>query len=500
MKILTVEQLKNADQKTIEVQGISSLDLMERASSVLFEAIKRDFDIFTAHFTIICGKGNNGGDGLALARMLHNSGGDVDVFLLKSDSYSNDNLENQKRLPLTTIYKFDLKDSLPLKKETIIIDALFGYGLSHPLDESWAYIISQINKSEKEIISIDMPSGLLADSHTPTNSHIIIPNRIYTFHCPKTTLLLPENAAYSNDFKVLEIGLVDDEPSFTHYTNLAIIKPFVKKPNRFSHKGTFGHALIIGGSLGKMGAVCLSSKAALKTGCGLVSVYVPKSGLIPLQSSFPEAMVMIDENDEYITKFPELSQKQTAVGIGVGLGTDAKTINAFSSFLKRSNLPYLVLDADAINILALHPELVKLVPKQSILTPHPKELSRLIGEWSNDFDKIEKVKAFTKLNNLIVVIKGANSVIVLPEGDIHFNSTGNYGMATAGSGDVLTGIITSLLVQGYTSKDAVVLGVFLHGLAADEAIKNIHPKSLVASDIINHLNEAWKKVLPYTTA
>lgn len=492
MNILSAPQLKNADIKTIANQKICSWDLMERAGYALFEAVRKDFDIFLNHFTIICGAGNNGGDGLALARILHSAGSDVTVFLYETDMYSADNLQNQNLLQNFTISYFNLSSYLDLKNDSIIIDALIGNGINRPLSHDWAYIIGQINNANLTIISIDVPSGLNPDGTTEKEFPVIMASKCYTFHCPKITFLYPKNSAYIQDFEVLDIGLEDACETSNYYLDERAIRPFLKKVDKFSHKGSLGHACIIGGSYGKIGAPILSSKAALKTGCGLVSAYIPKCGNYSFQSSFHEAMVSTDKSEKYITEMPRLLDGFSGIGLGVGLGTHQETVQSLEEFFDLPELPNLVIDADAINILATNQRFLKKLPKNSILTPHPKELMRLIGKWKNDEDKIIKTKEFSRKYKIIILIKGVHTAMVFPDNTIFFNSTGNYGMATAGSGDVLTGIITSLLAQSYTPIDACKIGVYIHGLAADYAIKTIHPKSLIASDIIEHLSAAWK--------
>lgn len=491
MKLLSAKQLKEADKSTIISQNISSWQLMERASSVIFEALKQDFDIFSTHFTIICGFGNNGGDGLALARMLFNAGSEVSVFLHQSDKYSVDNLINQEKLGGIPVTHFDLTSNLAFKVDTVIIDAIFGYGLNRFLSLEWDKIIRQINHSGCKIISVDMPSGLMANESTDNASPIVCANFVYTFHSPKLAFFMPENGNYVQDFKVLDIGLSDDAiRTKFHYLTPKEILPLIRRPNRFSHKGIFGHVLIIGGSYGQIGSVILAAKAALKSGCGLVSAYTPKCGYLPLQSAFQECMVSVDKSENEITAIKIEIEKYTAIGIGVGFGTSEKSVFAFEEFIEQTPKP-IVIDADGLNIISKRKDLLKFVPENSILTPHPKELRRLIGAWENDFERLEKAKSFSHNSKLILIVKGANSAIIFPNGEVYFNSTGNWGMATAGSGDVLTGMITSLLAQGYSPDQAAKLGVFLHGLSADIAIQRIFPGSLIASDIIANISNAW---------
>jgi len=494
MNILTSQQLKEADARTLTVQQISSWQLMERAATALFESLKADTDIYTSRFVILCGPGNNGGDGLALARMIYTAGGHADVFLLKSATYTADNLANQEKLGELPVTLFDLHSRINFPEGCLIIDALFGYGLNRLLSPEWEFLIEQINTCGRRVFSVDMPSGLLADAPTAPDAPVIKAQMVYTFHSPKMALLLPENAARAEDFKVIPIGLDDSLTTREYYLTAGHLKPILKRPSRFSHKGTFGHVCIAGGSYGKTGAVILASRAALKTGCGLVTAYVPRCGYVPLQTALPEAMVMTGPEENYLNIFPEELHRFSAAGIGIGMGTAAATEAAFLQLLETASLPPLVLDADALNILSRNPAYLSRLPENSILTPHPKELERLMGSWSNDFEKLETARQLSACYRVILVIKGAHSAIVFPDGRIAFNSTGNYGMAKGGSGDILTGMMASLLAQGYPPEHTAVTGVFLHGLAGDLARDLNGPAGMLASDIIHAIPGAWKQL------
>lgn len=500
MKIPSAQQLKKIDKETVLKQGIASYDLMERAAWAVFEAIREAIlsKAPATSFIVIAGAGNNGGDGLALARMLFLSGITVQVYLYKKETYSADNLYNQQKLAELGIRMeyFDLSDDLSFDRNSVLVDALFGFGLTHALSEDWRGITEQIN-TYKSVIAIDLPSGLRADGKTEKRDPVVRAQMVYTFQVPKVGLLLPQSADYMESFQVLDIGLdeeaVEQVEADIYYYTLSDAKKDLKKRRKFDHKGTYGHALIIGGSFGKSGAAMMSTKAALKTGCGMVTAYIPKCGYTAFQSYFPEAMVLTDACDVHITSFPSV-ESYSATGIGVGMGKAKETVAAFILFLKKRKEVKLVLDADAINILSENPELLDLLPSNTMLTPHPKELERLIGIWTNDMDKIEKAKDFCTKYHCILIIKGAHTLTLLPSGKMYFNSTGNEGMATAGSGDVLTGILTSLLVQGYTAEKAAVFGVFLHGLAGDHAKKQYGSQSMTATDIITHLSDAYHDI------
>ncbi|MDM1292945.1 NAD(P)H-hydrate dehydratase [Sphingobacterium sp. N143] len=498
MKILSASQMNWVDGETIKDQGISSLDLMERAATRVFDQIRLAYpNLEQQVFYIFCGKGNNGGDGLVLARLLDQKQAHVRVYLIDTNNYSPANLSNQKRLPAHIIQKITPADLVVIPTDVIVLDCLFGYGLKQALDESWNGLISCINGSGATVYAVDMPSGLLADETTRPSAPIVKADLVYTFQAPKLGLLLPENQLWAKEFTVLDIGLslnaLEAVRMAYGYVDQQLLKSFYRKRQKFDHKGVFGHALIIGGSRGKMGAVQLALRAALRAGCGLASAYIPSCGCSSIQTAVPEAMVITDPQEDMISQLPNVDAYQS-IGIGIGMGTDQNTRHALKKFILQAGRSVLVLDADALNILAKEPDLWAFVPKGSLLTPHPKELSRILGNWQNDFEKIEKVKAFAAKYQLYVLIKGANSAMVMPEGDVYFNSTGNVGMATGGSGDILTGILTALLGQGYSSKEALIMGVYIHGRAADIAVQSIGVYSLLPSDIIGQLPAAFMEL------
>jgi len=496
MKILTAEQIREIDSKTIAYENISSLELMKRAS-------KAFFDWFTARFTdknlsisIFSGTGNNGGDGLVVARMLHKSGYKIKVFIVEySQHYSEDCAHNIRRAKVENISvkKITSTGDIPsLSDCEIIIDAIFGTGLNREITGITREVIEKINGSGKKIISMDVPSGLSMEGKT----HFAVQaTETVTMQIPKLALYLPDNKNYTGEVHLVDIGLsktaIDDAETSFYFVTKQEIKELLKPLEKFAHKGTQGHSLLIGGSIGKMGSVCLASRAALKTGCGLVTAFVPRCGTSVLQAAFPEAMVIEDQNNTHITEI-DFDIHPDAVGVGVGLSELPETQHAFYRFLQQNTAP-LVIDADGLNILSKNKEWLGILSSKTILTPHPKELSRLIGEWSEDYDKIYKVRAFAKECNLIIVLKGANSLIIDSE-NVYVNSTGTPALATAGSGDVLTGIITSLLAQGYEPLSAAKAGVFIHGLTANLSATKIHARSFLASDIIENIGNAYFEI------
>jgi len=497
MKIFAKEQIYEGDRLTAQRQGISSTELMERAGTQIFNWLHARMQGAQVPIHVFCGIGNNGGDGLVIARHLIIHGYNVHTYVVNcSDKRSKDFLVNYDRIKTVTKNwptLLSCKEEFPeINKDDIIVDAIFGIGLNRPVDDWIKSLFQHFKASKAFTLSIDMPSGLYADKSPEDENGVVWANHTLSFASPKLVFFLPETAKYTFQWEILDIGL-DPEFLFATETEFELIGklevlPLYKPRDKFSHKGTYGHALVVGGSNGKIGSVLLACKAVMSAGAGLVTAYVPKCGNLVLQTAFPEAMVITDDN-EYIISNINYDFEPTAVGIGVGLGTDKTTASAFEVFLKANKAP-LVIDADGLNLLAKKKTLLKLLKPNTILTPHPKELERLIGKWKDDFDKLEKVKTFSKKYKIVLVIKGANTIIVQSD-KLYVNSTGNPGLATAGSGDVLTGIITGLISQDYEPIVAAIFGVYLHGKAADISVEDFGYQSLLASHIIQYLGETY---------
>lgn len=485
-KILTVSQTQAADAYTIANEPISSLQLMERASEAFVASILPKLRK-NQKIAILCGTGNNGGDGLAVARILQKKGFSIKCFLIKaSQTVSADCATNLEKFSKVEI--IETEAGLPdFSGFDIIIDALFGSGLSRPITGLMSGVISGVNNSNKLVYSIDIPSGLYCDN-LPDSAFIIKSDLTVSFQRPKLVFFFPESGGYVNEWLIAEIGLDEDfiqsRPSDYFILDQGISK-LAKERQRYSHKGTYGHSLIIAGSYGKMGAAVLSCKACLRSGVGLLTTYVPKSGYEIMQISVPEAMCLTDNQETHVSSLPDLSV-YNSVGIGPGIGEEGETQLLLEGLLKQAKQP-LVIDADALNILATNKELLKKLPQNTILTPHPKEFERLVGAWNNSIERLEKQKDFSKKYQCIVVLKDAFTSISDMDGKVYFNTSGNAGMATGGSGDVLTGIITGLLAQGYPSIQAALIGVYFHGKAGDDAAKKKGMNALLASDIVDCL-------------
>ena len=499
MKILNAEQIRAWDQYTIEYEPIASIDLMERAATSCFEWLD-DNGWLVQPFAVFCGKGNNGGDGLAIARLLAARGCTVSVNILEfghkgTEDFQN-NLAKLHQFPAVTIqFIQDESNFHSLPQETVIIDALFGSGLTRPLDGITARLVEHLNNTGCTIIAIDIPSGMSVDRSSKGN-RIIKANHTLSFQCYKPALLVSENAAFIGEVIILDIGLLPGflsslESGFELIDN-SVIRSIYKPRNRFAHKGNFGHALMITGSYGKIGAGVLSARACLRSGAGLLTCFIPKCGYEILQTAVPEAMLLTDTNSAIITKIDEDLSKYDSIGMGPGLGTASETRTAITELISGYKKP-MVIDADALNSLSMEKARPSL-PPGSLLTPHPKEFERLFGECKNDFERIEKALASAKLLNCLIVLKGHHTFIATPSGEGYFNNTGNAGMATAGSGDVLTGMITGLLAQDYTSEEAAILAVYLHGLAGDVAAKEFSQEAMIAGDIIESIGKAFKQL------
>ena len=500
-KIFSVQQIRDADACTIKKGGISSWELMERAATACVNWISANIGV-EKHFTILCGTGNNGGDGLAMARLLSqmSAAKTINVIIFRfSEKCTSDFSENYTRLKKcanVAIHELQPNSEFCLSQPTdYLVDAIIGSGLSVPVSGWLEKIIATINALSIPVIAIDIPSGLFADSLPASGVVAVKATDVLSFQFPKLSFLFSETADFVEQFHVLPIGLneqyICQTPTQNYYITPNFIASAYKKRKKFAHKGIFGHALLIAGSYGKMGAAVLAAKACLRAGAGLLTVHVPTKGVEILQIAFPEAMVSADINEQIITHLPKNLSPYDAVGIGPSIGTDSFSQKALFQLLSSVKVP-LILDADALNILSENPDWIKIIPPHSILTPHVKEFERLVGEnFSNSIKRWEAAKVFAVQHQLILVLKGAHTVVCAPDGASYFNSTGNSGMATAGSGDVLTGIITSLLAQRYTPLEAAALGVFIHGKAGDSAVLNRTPASLIASDIIENISASY---------
>tara|TARA_B100001175_G_C19501464_1_gene638325 strand:+ start:113 stop:1621 length:1509 start_codon:yes stop_codon:yes gene_type:complete len=496
MKILNQSQIREADHQTINREPIPSIALMERAAKACIGWLVERYDK-TQSFCIICGTGNNGGDGLAIYRLLAEKKYPCKLFEFPLDnSPSKDFIENRKKIKIGEIKKLTLEALCSLPEEVILIDALLGTGVNRPVKGILKRVIQELNKLPNTILSIDIPSGLFPEFNSENyTERIVQANHTLSFQLPKLAFLLPEKGGKTGEFHLLDINLspsfLDEVKTPYNFLTSKIANTLYKSTNKFDHKGTNGHHLLIAGSKGKIGAAILAAKAALRTGLGKLSILTPLCGVEILQNNITEAMIELNTGNNCLSGYYGLNFD--TVSLGPGLGTSADTKDFLHSFFTKTKVR-MVIDADAINLIALNPKWIKKLQQKTILTPHPKEFERLVGPWEGDKDKLERLIDFVKQNQLICVLKGAHTAIALPDGNIWFNSSGNTGMASAGSGDVLTGIIGGLLAKGYTPENAALLGVYAHGRAADIQTQSLSPPFMLASDIIDGLNDVWKEM------
>jgi ADP-dependent NAD(P)H-hydrate dehydratase / NAD(P)H-hydrate epimerase len=495
MKILSAQQIRDWDKYTINHEPIASIDLMERAATKCVEWLEEN-NFLQYPVAIICGKGNNGGDGLAMARMLGEKNVNLNVYIVETSPQGSEDFQaNLERLQFPIRFIQNEKSFPAFRKNEIIIDAIFGSGLNRPLEGLAAKLVEHINQSNQTVISIDLPSGLSAD--TASSGAIVKADHILSFQTTKLSFLLPANAEYVGRVHILNIGLhaayFQSVKSDYELIDAELISEIYKPRNRFAHKGNFGHALIVSGSYGKMGAAVLCAKACLRAGAGLTTVHSPRAGYAILQSAVPEAMSSSDPNSYVVTKIEEEISKFDCIGLGPGIGTAAETKHFLQTLFQEYFKP-LVIDADGLNILAANQELLKKVPAGSILTPHPKEFSRLFGETKDDLEKFQLACQKAKELNLVIVLKGHHTLIATPGGKAYFNNTGNAGLAKGGSGDVLTGIITAMVAQYKDTVEAAILGVHLHGLAADIVAQKISKEAMIATDVVEGLGGAFAEI------
>lgn len=507
MKILSAEKIREADAYTIKHEPIKSIDLMERAAGRcfdwLYDAAPNLFPSTITEekdwvFYVVCGVGNNGGDGMVIARLLQRNGYNVEVLTVHvSDKPSKDFTTSFEKLGKGKKSVVDIKKTADIPNfpdDAIIIDALFGTGLNRPSEGIGKEVIQRMNQSASTVVSIDMPSGLFdCDNSKNAVDGIVQSDFILTFQVPKLAFYLTENAPFVGKVKILDIGLDAEflETIETPYHYLCEWEAAaMRKPrNLYSHKGTYGHALIIGGSPGKWGAAILASRACLKSGAGLVSVHVGSDGANLLHNAMPELMIESDASATCFSKLPDISPFN-AIGVGPGIGKADDTVRALKLLIQEAKVP-VVLDADALNILSDNPTWMAFLPQGSILTPHPGEFKRLAGTELTHYEAIEKQRELSQKHGIYILLKGAHSSLSFPDGRVLINSTGNPGMASAGMGDTLTGIITGLLASGYNSLEAAALAMYVHGRAGDLGLKTNSVESLVASDLIENIGKAF---------
>lgn len=497
MKILNVDQIRALDEATVRHEPIAPINLMERAALAFVDWFVDRFPDTTST-KVFCGLGNNGGDGMAIARLLLERNYPIEVNVVRyAPRESDDCMHNHRRLKLVTenIRYIEFSRDIPaIRHNEVIVDAILGTGLSRPAEGIVKETIAAINRAPATVVSVDIASGLYTDQANAATDVIIEPDHTVTFQLPKLAFVLPKNGRYVGEWHTVDIQLykraIDLAPTPYYFTQPKEARLLLHKRDRYANKGTFGHALLLVGSHGKMGAAVLAARACLRSGVGLLTVQVPRCGYSILQTAVPEAMCLPDGHQNVLTGSSEIEgpppTDYSTIGVGPGIGKAPETLSMLKKLLPTLKKP-IVLDADALNLLSENRELLDKLPKNSILTPHPKEFERLTEKWNNDYQKLEILREFAKKYKVVVILKGAYSAVATPDGDVHFNSTGNPGLSTGGTGDVLTGILTALLAQGYDPVEAAVLGAFAHGLAGDRVAEQRGPIGMIASDVIDAL-------------
>ena len=507
MKIFTTEGIRAIDQATIIQEGGNPLSLMERAASAItYEIISRWRP--SKRMVIFAGPGNNGGDALAVARMLVEQGykPHVILFNLRSTQLSEPCAINRQRL--LQLENFDQEryftevvkqfDAPYLDESTVVIDGLFGTGLKSPLKGGFTSLVQLINESGAYVVSIDVPSGLFGEWNRATDRrNIIRANLTLAFQFKRLAFFFSENADFVGECKVLDIELSQDaiDKTATDYYLIEAddIKDMFRPRGKFSNKYDNGKLLLVAGSYGMMGAAVLASIGAMRAGAGLVTVHTPIYGSTPLQTAVPEVLIQVDKNEIHTTSI-DVRRQFDAIALGPGLGVMEETINAVDTFLKKCHTP-VILDADAINCIAKRPALLRCIPAGSIITPHAAEFDRLFGQHNTDEERLSKAIESARLYNITIVLKGHYTMTVRPDGKIYINQSGNPGMATAGSGDVLTGVVAAFIAQGYPSDLGVVMAVFVHGRAGDIAVQQHGEYGIMASDIAHSVGKAIQSII-----
>ncbi len=506
MKIFSSKHIKELDSATCEAQGIDSLTLMERAANAVAKEISERF-LPSRRIVVIAGPGNNGGDALAVCRLLADQGfSNMEIFLFNVKGKLSADCESQKaKLPESEGIKFtEITTSFSpphLTENDVILDGLFGSGLREPLSGGFASVARLVNESGAYVVSIDIPSGLSADWNSGSKYRDIVhANLTITFQFPKLSFFFAEHADILGEVKVANIDLdpkaMKETPSNWLLIESRTVRPLLHRRPLFSAKRDFGSAMLFAGSLGMMGAAVLCAKACLKCGAGLATVHAPRTAMTILQTAVPEAMYEPDRNDRLISDMT-LHHSHQAVAVGPGLGTGDATIDALESLLKNCKSP-LVVDADALNCISRRPTLLTMLPPRTVITPHAGEFDRLFGEHTTSEQRLKKAIEMSRHYNIVIVLKSHYTMIVRPTGKVYFNSTGNPGMATAGAGDVLTGVIASFMAQGYQPEHAATIGAYVHGLAGDIATEEIGEYGVVASDIADRLGRAIKSIIERT--
>ncbi len=501
MKILPTNIIKVLDKQIIATESIESIDLMERAAIALSNAIMERWHN-DMPVVIFAGPGNNGGDALAIARFLAENDYAIEVYLFNTaNNLSVECQINKQRIEEVSNINFhEITNQFTppiLTRDTLVIDALFGAGLNKPLSGGFAAVVRHINASQATVVSIDIPSGLMGeDNSTNIKANIVRADVTLSLQFPKLAFLFAENESIVGDWDVVDLNIdndiIDDIETNYNLIDIEEVKSYIKPRSKFSHKGNYGHALLVAGSYGMAGAAVLSAKACMRSGTGILTVHSPYANNCILQTTVPTAIIENDIQEKEWGEYIDTSKYQ-AIAIGPGIGQSALTEMVLIDQINECQSP-MILDADALNIIANNKNLLNNLPEKSILTPHPKEFERLVGKCQNSYERLMKGSELAKSANIYIVLKGAFTTIITPDSKFYFNPTGNAGMATGGSGDVLTGIMLALMAQGYSSEQVCKISTFVHGLAGDLACQKIGDIGMNACDIVSYLHKAFRLI------
>lgn len=509
MKIFTSEDIRTIIAKSLEADGSTVAELAEKvAEGVAADILARWRP--TKRTFVFAGPGLNGAYGLATARKLAEAGFSPEVFLfnirgkmLSPDCKRlRDEVEKVPGLTLTEVV--NTFDPPQLPSSALVVDALFGVENHQPLAGGFVSLVRYINESRTTVVSIDLPSGLFSDwNPNGVNRDIIHANTTVAVGFPHLCFLMDENAELVGQWKVLDVGfdegVVREMPTKFHLVERADIKRVLRPRSEFCNKNDLGHALLIAGSYGMVGAATLAARGALRSGAGKVSVYSASCAYSPLQTSVPEAMFIGDKGKFMVgainpATFPQSAKGNLAVAIGPGLGTNDATAAAVESFIKSWDKP-MVVDADALNIIAMKRDLLNHLPLLSVLTPHDGEFDRLFDAQFNHERRILKAIEMSAAYNILILLKGRYSALVRPDGKVFFNFSGNPGMATGGSGDVLTGVIAGFMAQGLKPEVASIVAAFVHGEAGDLAAEEQGEYGMTSGDIASKIGIAIKNIM-----
>lgn len=505
MKILNAQQIKEVDRCSIQKQKISSWELMERASAVFVGTLCK-YLTGSEKVHIFCGKGNNGGDGLAIARMLADRHFSVSVFIVQhTDKASEDFLINYEKIKTHSRIRCikEIRQSADMdgeiKDDVICIDALLGSGINKAAEGLLKECICHINRHYKTIYSVDVPSGLFLDKENGPNDAVVRSTCTLTFQLPKLSFFLPENAEFVGDWEVLDIGLSEEcirQHATSYFTiDLSFVSSLCIPRKKVSAKWDYGHCLIVAGSAAMPGAAVMCVCSALRSGCGLVTIHSVEKVVDKVSQYYPECLLSVDSYSTNIQRMPDNIEKYTSVAFGCGMGHTEDTYRVLQSLLQTTGSQKLIIDADGLNVLAQHPELADLLPSyRTVLTPHIKEFDRLFGKHYSHYQRLQTAVQMAVHKKTVIVLKSAYTAVVLPSGNVYFATFANSGMAKGGSGDVLTGLIAGLCARGYQTENAALLAVYLHAYAGLQAAQHIHPACVLPTDVITFLSDAFKLV------